>query len=65
MVGSGRLSAVKAQFSIRLFLSYALDWILCVAFGFIALGLGYVSPNKRPFSLTDPSISSVSSPHIT
>lgn len=57
MVGSGRLSAVREQFSVRLFISYALDWILCLAFGFIALGLGYVAPNKRPFSLTDPNIS--------
>lgn len=57
MVGSGRLSAVRSSFSVRLFLSYALDWILVVAFGFVALGLGFVSPNKRPFSLTDPNIS--------
>jgi hypothetical protein len=57
MVGSGRLSAVRDRFSVRLFLSYALDWILLIACGFIALGLGYVTPNKRPFSLTDPNIS--------
>lgn len=57
MVGSGRLSAVRDRFSVRLFLSYALDWFLLVACGFIALGLGYVEPNKRPFSLTDPNIS--------
>lgn len=57
MVGSGRLSAVRNSFSVRLFISYALDWVLVVGFGLIALALGYVPPNKRPFSLTDPNIS--------
>ncbi|KAG9255019.1 PAP2 domain-containing protein [Emericellopsis atlantica] len=44
-------------FSWKVFLSYALDWIVLVALGIVGYVLGKISPNKRPFSLNDPDIS--------
>ncbi|KAI6785852.1 PA-phosphatase related-family protein-like protein [Emericellopsis cladophorae] len=44
-------------FSWKVFLSYALDWIVLVALGVVGYVLGKISPNKRPFSLNDPEIS--------
>jgi membrane-associated phospholipid phosphatase len=43
--------------SVRLVLSYALDWFVVIAMGLVSLGLGELEPNKRPFSLGDPNIS--------
>ena len=57
MPASEAISALRSNFSIRLFLSYAFDWLVVIIVGFTSLGLQYVTPNKRPFSLTDPNIS--------
>jgi len=45
------------NYSKRLVASYVLDWIVIFGFAFIGLGLNYVEPYKRPFSLIDLSIS--------
>ncbi|KAL3257467.1 hypothetical protein ABHI18_006798 [Aspergillus niger] len=45
------------QFSKRLILSYILDWILIIGVALIGFGFSQTTPNHRPFSLTDPSIS--------
>ncbi|KOS21121.1 putative lipid phosphate phosphatase 3 [Escovopsis weberi] len=47
----------KKGFSKRLFISYAFDWIVLIAFAGIGAYLSQVAPNKRPFSLVDPNIS--------
>ncbi|GKZ18960.1 phosphatidic acid phosphatase type [Aspergillus brasiliensis] len=44
-------------FSKRLILSYILDWVLIVGVALIGYGFSQTTPNHRPFSLTDPSIS--------
>ncbi|OAA39717.1 PAP2 domain containing protein [Metarhizium rileyi] len=44
-------------FSVKLFASYALDWIVLVVITVAAGFLGRIEPNKRPFSLNDPNIS--------
>ncbi|PYH46173.1 phosphatase PAP2 family protein [Aspergillus saccharolyticus JOP 1030-1] len=41
----------------RLIVSYILDWVLIIGIALIGYGFSRVSPNHRPFSLTDPSIS--------
>lgn len=43
--------------SIKVILSYALDWVILIALGIVSLILGEIEPNKRPFSLNDPNIS--------
>ncbi|KAL8646194.1 MAG: hypothetical protein Q9210_006276 [Variospora velana] len=45
----------------RLIASYVLDWFIIIALIGIGAGLWNVSPNRRPFTLTDPSISF---PHV-
>ncbi|GLA48043.1 phosphatidic acid phosphatase type [Aspergillus niger] len=45
------------QFSKRLILSYILDWTLIIGVALIGFGFSQTTPNHRPFSLTDPSIS--------
>lgn len=45
------------QFSLRLFASYALDWIVLIVIVVVAGFLGRITPNKRPFALDDPEIS--------
>lgn len=40
----------------RLLISYILDWIIIVALVALSLGLHYVEPYKRPFSLLDLSL---------
>ncbi|KAL4999618.1 PAP2 superfamily-domain-containing protein [Aspergillus recurvatus] len=42
-----------ASFSISVFLSYILDWILIVGIALIGYGFHEVEPNHMPFSLTD------------
>ncbi|KAL5045711.1 hypothetical protein BDW71DRAFT_183183 [Aspergillus fruticulosus] len=42
-----------ASFSISVFLSYILDWILIVGIALIGYGFHKVEPNHMPFSLTD------------
>lgn len=37
--------------------SYVADWFVLAAVGGIATVLGFVEPNKRPFSVLDPNIS--------
>lgn len=45
--------------SLKVVLSYAFDWVIIVVLGVIALCLGFIPGNKRPFSLNDPNISYV------
>lgn len=42
-----------------IWLSYATDWIILLITAGIGYVMGHVSPNMRPFSLTDPNISYV------
>lgn len=37
--------------------SYVFDWAILIAAGVIGYIMGEVTPNKRPFSLSDPNIS--------
>ncbi|PKX94395.1 phosphatase PAP2 family protein [Aspergillus novofumigatus IBT 16806] len=46
-----------SRISLRLVFSYILDWIFIVIVAVIGFGFYKVKPNRRPFSLTDPSIS--------
>ncbi|CBF87777.1 hypothetical protein AN1292.2 [Aspergillus nidulans FGSC A4] len=46
-----------ASFSISVFLSYIVDWILIVGIALIGYGFHKVEPNHMPFSLTDVSYS--------
>ncbi|KFY25237.1 hypothetical protein V493_04748, partial [Pseudogymnoascus sp. VKM F-4281 (FW-2241)] len=46
-----------SRVSIRLMLSYALDWIIIVGAAAIGVGLGEISPNKRPIDLSNPELS--------
>jgi membrane-associated phospholipid phosphatase len=48
---------IRNNVSLKVIFSYVLDWIVLIAFGFGSLGVGYITPNKRPFSLNDPNIS--------
>ncbi|KAI9761391.1 MAG: hypothetical protein M4579_001041 [Chaenotheca gracillima] len=41
----------------RLIFSYVLDWIVILGIAAVGGGFDKISPNKRPFSLTDPNIS--------
>ncbi|KAM6506411.1 hypothetical protein FSOLCH5_013393 [Fusarium solani] len=51
--------------SMRLLLSYALDWLALIVVAAIAALLGRIEPNKRPFSLVDPDISFPFTAHET
>lgn len=53
------VGALREGISWKVVISYILDWVVLLAFGFIALGIGLITPNKRPFSLNDPNISYV------
>lgn len=46
-----------ANISKRLIASYVLDWIIIICIIALGAGLWNVTPNHRPFTLTDPSIS--------
>ncbi|KAI9681264.1 MAG: hypothetical protein M1817_002546 [Caeruleum heppii] len=46
----------SGRFSVKLVLSYVLDWIVIVLFALVGLGISKVSPNKRPFYLADPTL---------
>ncbi|OBT75264.1 hypothetical protein VF21_05648 [Pseudogymnoascus sp. 05NY08] len=46
-----------SRVSIRLMLSYVLDWIIIIGAAAIGVGLGTISPNKRPISLSNPELS--------
>ncbi|KAL3488947.1 phosphatidic acid phosphatase type 2/haloperoxidase [Aspergillus germanicus] len=43
--------------SVKVILSYALDWIVLIVVGVVSYIIGDLEPHKRPFSLTDPGIS--------
>ncbi|KFY53336.1 hypothetical protein V496_07695, partial [Pseudogymnoascus sp. VKM F-4515 (FW-2607)] len=47
----------SSRVSIRLMLSYVLDWIIIIGAAAIGVGLGEISPNKRPISLSNPELS--------
>ncbi|KAL8937880.1 MAG: hypothetical protein Q9216_004206, partial [Gyalolechia sp. 2 TL-2023] len=46
-----------ARISKRLIASYVLDWIIIIGIVAVGAGLWNVTPNRHPFTLTDPSIS--------
>ncbi|OBT95300.1 hypothetical protein VE01_06628 [Pseudogymnoascus verrucosus] len=46
-----------SRVSIRLMLSYVLDWIIIIGAAAIGVALGTISPNKRPISLSNPELS--------
>ncbi|KAL2808904.1 PAP2 superfamily-domain-containing protein [Aspergillus granulosus] len=43
--------------SVKVILSYVLDWIVLIAVGITSTIIDTLEPHKRPFSLTDPNIS--------
>lgn len=49
----------QRKFSWVLLASYVSDWICLIAAGLVGTFLGNVTPNKRPFRLTDPNIAYV------
>lgn len=51
------VSALRDQFSLRLIVSYAFDWIVLAVIAAVAYVLGRIEPNKRSFSLADRDIS--------
>lgn len=51
------VAALRKDISWPVVVSYALDWIVLIACGLVAMGVGWITPNKRPFSLNDPNIS--------
>jgi len=42
---------------VPLIISYVLDWLVLIAMVVVATLLGNITPNKRPFFLTNPNIS--------
>ncbi|KAL9100343.1 MAG: hypothetical protein Q9163_004265 [Psora crenata] len=59
-------NAVPGPFSVRLVVSYVIDWIVIVrtwltydprAIAAVGAGFSQITPNRRPFDLTDPEIS--------
>ncbi|TVY13869.1 Diacylglycerol pyrophosphate phosphatase 1 [Lachnellula arida] len=56
-----RSRAQPGRMSIALALSYVLDWVIIIAAAGIGAAFSIISPNKRPFSLTNPEISF---PHV-
>ncbi|KAI9716459.1 MAG: hypothetical protein M1812_005354 [Candelaria pacifica] len=56
------LSGDLLRASRRLILSYVLDWVVIIAGIGIGAGWSKITPNKRPFSLVD---SSISFPYVT
>lgn len=46
-----------SHISKRLVLSYVFDWIVIILIAGVGAGFSRISPNHRPFSLTDPDIS--------
>ncbi|KAF7586069.1 hypothetical protein BBP40_009616 [Aspergillus hancockii] len=51
------LNINTAKRFLPLLISYILDWVFIVGIALIGYGFHKVTPNHRPFSLTDPSIS--------
>ncbi|KAH9204541.1 PAP2 domain-containing protein [Leptodontidium sp. 2 PMI_412] len=47
----------SGRISLALFLSYVFDWIILIAAAAVAAVLSLITPNKRPFALTNPEIS--------
>ncbi|KAL2059407.1 hypothetical protein ABVK25_000700 [Lepraria finkii] len=45
------------RFSKRLILSYVIDWIIIIAIAAVGAAFSVITPNKRPFDLTNPNIS--------
>ncbi|KAH8425795.1 phosphatase PAP2 family protein [Aspergillus melleus] len=56
-MGSPMLANARVGISKRLVLSYIIDWILIIGIALIGYGFSRVTPNHRPFVLTDQSIS--------
>lgn len=53
------MTLLRHNMSVKVILSYALDWVVLIAVGIVSTVLGVIEPNKRPFALTDPNISFV------
>jgi hypothetical protein len=51
------IATLRDHFSVRLIISYALDWIILAIIAVVAYVLGRIEPNKRSFSLADRDIS--------
>ncbi|KAF5719712.1 PAP2 domain-containing protein [Fusarium mundagurra] len=47
------------HFSVKLFISYALDWVVLIIALVVSVVVGNLTPNKRAFSLVNPYISHV------
>jgi hypothetical protein len=47
----------SSQFRVKLVSSYIFDWLILLIIAAGGFGFDYVTPNKRPFSLVDPTIS--------
>ncbi|PLB43964.1 acid phosphatase/Vanadium-dependent haloperoxidase [Aspergillus steynii IBT 23096] len=56
-MGSPMLANARVGISKRLVLSYIIDWIFIIGIALIGYGFSRVTPNHRPFALTDQSIS--------
>lgn len=52
----------RHNMSVKVILSYVLDWTVLIVVGIVSYIIGDLEPHKRPFSLTDPDISYVD-PH--
>ncbi|KAF6237752.1 hypothetical protein HO173_003953 [Letharia columbiana] len=48
--------------SVRLVLSYIIDWIIIIAIAAVGAGFSVATPNKRPFDVTD---ADISFPYVT
>ena len=59
MADSAGSKLFGGRLPVRTLLSYIFDWVLLLAIGGGSAVLGEIEPNKRPFSLKDPNISSV------
>lgn len=54
---NGATGSIRNMISWKLVLSYMLDWAVLAAFAALAILLGDIAPIKRPFSLTNETIS--------
>ncbi|KAI9154854.1 membrane protein [Paramyrothecium foliicola] len=55
--GRGGTTLRPHRTSIKIVISYVLDWAILIAVGIVSYFIGELEPHKRPFSLTDPNIS--------
>ncbi|KAK2687736.1 hypothetical protein QWA68_013445 [Fusarium oxysporum] len=53
------ISTSNMHFSVKLFISYAFDWVVLIIALVVSVVVGNLTPNKRDFSLVNPYISHV------